>query len=159
MKRFVAQVLIAMAVGFSLPGMLAGGVAAQEAIAAPHPSHVHAGSCAELDPNPLYPLADVAPVAPEAESGAVEVGTTTIEATLDELLASPYAINAHESADNIDNYVSCGDIAGPVVDGQLLVPLWAQNDSGINGLAVLQTNDAGGTDVTVYLVYPAMDMM
>jgi hypothetical protein len=34
----------------------------------PHPAHIHAGSCATLDPNPLFPLADV--VIPAAEAGA-----------------------------------------------------------------------------------------
>jgi plastocyanin len=152
MKRFVAQVVIAMVVGFSLPGMLAGGVAAQGAIAAPHPSHVHAGSCAELDPNPLYPLTDVAPVSPDAESGAIEAGTTTIEATLDELLASPHAINIHASAEDIETYIACGDVAGTVVDGQLAIGLSEQNGSGYAGVAVLATTDAG-TEVTVYLGY------
>jgi hypothetical protein len=116
-----------------------------------HPAHIHAGTCAELDPNPTHPLNDVTQV----EDSDVATSTITVDATLDDLLASPFAINAHESAENIANYVACGDIAGPVVDGTLLVPMWEQNDSGLSGVAVLQTNDAGGTDVTVYLVYAA----
>jgi hypothetical protein len=142
---------------------LAVGAAAQEATpgdmtmmhGGDHPAHIHAGTCAELDPNPAFPLNNVAQV----EGSEVATSTIAVEATLDELLASPYAINAHESAENIDNYIACGDIAGPVVDGVLLVPLRAQNDSGISGVAVLASNDAGGTDVTVYLTYPAMGMM
>jgi len=137
----------------ALLALTAAGVAAQEAspaAAVAHPAHVHAGTCAELDPNPAYPLADVAQVA----GGAVAVSQTTIEASLDDLLASPYAINAHASAEDIATYVACGDIAGTVVDGTLLVPMRAQNDSGLTGVAVLAGNDAGGTDVTVYLVSP-----
>jgi plastocyanin len=150
MKRFVSHVVIALVAGFSMTGMLAGGLTAQEAIASPHPSHVHAGSCAELDPNPAYPLADVAPVSADAESGAIEVGTTTIEAMLDELLAGPHAINVHASNEDIATYIACGDIAGPVVDGRLAIGLYEQNGSGYSGVAVLAAAD-GGTEVTVYL--------
>jgi hypothetical protein len=139
---------------------LAAGAVAQEASPAAddaasgtslaHPAHIHVGPCAELDPNPTYPLNDVTQVA----DSEVATSTTTIDATLDELLASPFAINAHESAENIATYIACGDIVGPVVDGVLLVPMRSQNDSGISGIAVLATNDAGGVDVTVYLTYP-----
>lgn len=116
-----------------------------------HPAHIHVGTCAELDPNPTYPLNDVTQV----EDSDVSTSTILLDVTLDDLLASLFAINAHESAENITTYVACGDISGPVVDGTLLVPMWEQNDSGLSGIAVLQTNDAGGTDVTVYLVYAA----
>jgi hypothetical protein len=37
---------------------------------------------------------------------------TTVDLTIDELLGSQYAINAHESAENITEYVACGDITG-----------------------------------------------
>jgi hypothetical protein len=137
----------------ALMSLAAGAVARESTPAAvmAHPAHIHMGTCAELDPNPTHPLNDVTQV----EDSEVATSTIAIEATLDELLASPFAINAHESNENITTYAACGDIAGPVVDGQLLVPMRAQNDSGISGIAVLQANDAGGTDVTVYLVYAA----
>jgi hypothetical protein len=138
---------------FALLALTAAGVAAQDAspaATAPHPAHIHVGTCAELDPNPAYPLADVTQVG----DSAVATSTITVDVSLDDLLATPYAINAHASAEDIATYIACGDIAGPVVDGQLLVAMRAQNDSGITGVAVLQANDAGGTDVTVYLVSP-----
>ena len=54
--------------GLTLGGLLAtgamGGVLAQDAPPAgvvTHPAHVHMGSCAELDPNPKYPLTSVGP--------------------------------------------------------------------------------------------------
>jgi plastocyanin len=126
---------------------------AQDTIASAHPSHVHAGSCADLDPNPAYPLQDVAPVTADGGAGSVETGTTTLDVSLDDLLASPFAINVHESAENVSTYIACGDIAGPVVDGTLLIALGQQNDSGYSGVAVLSAAEAGsGTDVAVYLV-------
>jgi hypothetical protein len=132
---------------------LAIGAAAQQDMpmdGAAHPAHIHAGTCAELDPNPAYPLNDVTRV----EDSDVATSTISLDVTLDELLASPFAINAHASAEDIATYIACGDITGPVVDGVLLVPMRAQNDSGIGGIAVLSTNDVGGTDVTIYLSYP-----
>jgi len=132
---------------------LALGAAAQHATpmdGAGHPAHIHAGTCAELDPNPAYPLNDVTRV----EDSDVATSTISLEVTLDDLLASPFAVNAHASAGDIATYIACGDITGPVVDGVMLVPMRAQNDSGITGIAVLATNDAGGTDVTIYLTYP-----
>jgi hypothetical protein len=35
---------------------------------------------------------------------------TDVQLTIDELLDGEYAINAHESVENIANYVACGDI-------------------------------------------------
>jgi hypothetical protein len=146
--------LIALAVSMLMMSSAAlAGAAAQDATPSPmagaaHPAHIHLGTCAELDPNPAFPLMDVAQI----EDGTVETSTTTVDVSLDDLLATPYAINAHESAENISTYVACGDIAGPVVDGQLVIELHQQSDSGLAGVAVLTSNDAGGTDVTVYVV-------
>jgi plastocyanin len=151
MHRSVVRLYLTLIAGLALLGAAAGGAAAQGAAVAPHPSHIHAGTCAELDPQPTHALNDVASVAPDAPAGAVETATTTVDATLDALLASPFAINVHESAENVANYIACGDIAGPVVNGVLLIALHQQNDSGYSGIAVLATNAAGTTDVTVYL--------
>jgi plastocyanin len=155
MSRSALRLLLTLVAGLALlavPGIAA---TAQDAAVAPHPSHIHEGTCAELNPQPAYPLTDVAAVAPDAPAGAVEVGHTTVEVSLDDLLAAPYAINVHESAENAANYIACGDVAGPVVDGLLLIPLREQNESGYNGIAALGANAAGGTDVSVYLAPPA----
>jgi plastocyanin len=148
MRRSVLRLVLAGMLLTLIP--VVGGAAAQEPVATAHPSHVHAGTCAALDPNPAYPLADVAPVSPDAAADAVETGTTTIEPTLDDLLATPYAINVHASAGDIATYIACGDIAGPVVDDQLIIPLRQQNESGYSGVAVLTATDAG-TAIAVYL--------
>jgi plastocyanin len=140
-----------MAFGLSLLAATGSGVTAQGATDAPHPSHIHIGTCADLDPNPEYPLADVAPVSADAAPRSIEAGVISLEVTLDELLASPFALNVHESAENIANYIACGDVVGPVVDGTLVIGLTEQNDSGYSGVAVFTTSEAGGTDVAVYL--------
>ena len=66
----------------------------------PMPAHIHEGTCADLDPTPKYPLNDV----------AVGSSNTVIEAGLDELTATPHAINIHKSAAEAAVYVACADI-------------------------------------------------
>jgi hypothetical protein len=68
--------------------------------AEPMPAHVHEGTCDDLDPTPKYPLNDVA-------TGA---SNTVIEVGLDELLATPHAVNIHKSAAEADVYVACAEI-------------------------------------------------
>lgn len=64
------------------------------------PAHIHKGSCADLDPDPAFPLEDVV-------DGQSE---TTVDVDVTELTASEYAVNVHESAENIDTYVACADV-------------------------------------------------
>ena len=64
------------------------------------PAHVHKGTCAKLDPKPAYPLKNV----------VLGKSNTVIDASFDELTATPMAINVHESAKNLGRYVACGDI-------------------------------------------------
>jgi plastocyanin len=66
-----------------------------------HPAHIHNGTCTDLDPNPAYPLQTV------DENGE---STTTVDISLADLQASPFAINIHKSADEIGVYVACGEI-------------------------------------------------
>ncbi|HEY7030602.1 MAG TPA: hypothetical protein VH482_04695 [Thermomicrobiales bacterium] len=66
-----------------------------------HPAHIHQGTCDDLDPNPQYPLANI-----DANGDS----TTDVEVSLDDLLASPHAVNLHQSADNIGTYIACGNI-------------------------------------------------
>ena len=66
----------------------------------PHPAHIHQGSCADLDPNPAFPLEDVV----DGRS------RTTVEVAVADLSADEYAINVHESPENAANYVACGDV-------------------------------------------------
>ncbi len=154
MSRTVWRLLLTITAGFAMTGVVMT-VSAQDTAPPAHPAHIHEGTCEELDPNPAYPLTDIASVAPDAPAGAVEVSETTVDVTIDDLLASPHAINAHESAENAAAYIACGNIEGAVVGGQLIIGLGEQNDSGYAGVAVLSEFDDGyggtGTDVTVYL--------
>ena len=63
------------------------------------PTHIHKGTCSNLDPKPAYPLAPLS-------GGKSE---TVVNASLDEL-EKGYAINGHKSAQDLKTYVFCGEI-------------------------------------------------
>jgi hypothetical protein len=145
-----------------------------------YPAHIHEGTCAELGAV-VYPLesvtplgVDAAPVAtaemqdasPEAmavdgtpvgsesvgEGQVVAESTTIVEASLDDIMGAEHAVNVHESAENIDVFIACGDITGEMTDESLLIELQELNDSGYSGEAVLTDNGDGTTTVTVTLM-------
>jgi hypothetical protein len=67
----------------------------------PQPTHIHVGTCANINKAPEYPLANTV-------DGA---GVATVKGiTLADLMKSPYAINVHKSGTDLATYVSCGDI-------------------------------------------------
>jgi hypothetical protein len=139
-----------------------------------HPAHIHDGTCATLG-SVKWPLNDVSaaglmtgtpaagtPVAtpsisvgasPTAGLGPVVAGSTTIvEVALADLQKAPFAVNVHESMDNIANYIACGDITGEFTDGSLTISLNELNSSGFSGTATLNDNGDGTTTVTIQLM-------
>ena len=155
--RSVAGILAAVLLGLAAPVLSMGAwVAAQDDGDPPHPVHIHTGTCADLG-EIVAPLNDVAPPTGGESGGAalaspVELSETEVELGLADILAAPHAINAHESAENIGEYVACGEVGGRVVDGVLLLGLRETNGSDLSGVAVLEADDDDETDVTVYLV-------
>ncbi|MGH3029824.1 MAG: CHRD domain-containing protein [Gaiellaceae bacterium] len=67
----------------------------------PQPVHIHEGTCAELNPQPAFPLENL-------EDGTSE---TTVDISVEELQSGEYAINAHASEEDVETYVACGDIS------------------------------------------------
>ncbi len=69
---------------------------------ASEPAHIHAGTCAKLNPVPWKPLSNV----------VGGVSTTTVPGVTTAQLTgkTKYAINVHKSAAQIKVYVSCGGI-------------------------------------------------
>jgi len=121
---------------------------------APHPAHIHAGTCDNLG-DIVAPLTDVTELTAGEVFGApsavlVKESETEVALPLGDILSAPHAINIHESAEAIQNYIACGDIGGRVVDGDLVIGLRELNDSGHHGVAVLVGGDEG-TGVTLYL--------
>jgi hypothetical protein len=76
-------------------------IALKGAPATAQPAHIHTGTCAKLG-GVKYPLTNVV-------AGASK--TTVKGVTIADLMASPMAINVHESAADIQKYVACGNIA------------------------------------------------
>jgi plastocyanin len=136
--------------------------AAQEADA-PHPAHIHSGTCAELG-DVVAPLMDVAfsstDVAKSGPDSAIPVkfSETVVDMPLQEIIDGGHAINVHKNADEIDAYIACGDIGGAVTTdengrSELRIGLGALNGSGHTGVAWLGA-DGDSTQVTVMLIEP-----
>ena len=64
------------------------------------PAHIHPGSCAELVPQPKYPLQNVV-------DGS---STTVVPASLAELMAGDLAVNLHRSNDDLGTYTACAEL-------------------------------------------------
>ncbi len=64
------------------------------------PAHIHMGTCDKLDKAPKWKL--------EAVKDGKSV--TTVPVSLETILKDRTAINVHKSADEIQVYVSCGNI-------------------------------------------------
>jgi len=148
---------------------ITGGVLAQDETPTPntivtHPAHIHVGSCSNLDPNPMAPFNDVGPQMkddklPTSEdmkgsltAAPVEYSQTEdVEASFDDILAEAHALNVHESAQNAENYIACGDIGGAVIDDTVTIGLQEQNGSGYTGVAIIEKDGDDHVKVTVYL--------
>jgi predicted lipoprotein with Yx(FWY)xxD motif len=91
------------------------------------------------------------PAAGASDAIPVETSVTKVQTDLASLLAKPYAINVHESAANIGNYIACGNIGGSVRGSDLAIGLAELNNSGYSGVALLHDNGDGTTTVTVLL--------
>ena len=64
------------------------------------PAHIHLGQCDRLDPAPKWKLEAVK----DGQS------TTVVPVPLDRILQDKVAINVHKSAEEVQVYVSCGNI-------------------------------------------------
>ena len=137
-----------------------------------HPAHIHDGSCAQLG-EVVAPLSDIGsmalnngtPAAVESapvgstEAIAVLSSITTVPMALADIVAAPHAVNVHESAESIGNYIACGDIGGTMLGTtDLLIGIAELNDSGVSGVASLHDNGDGSTTVYVYLTAATADM-
>jgi len=137
-----------------------------------HPAHIHVGTCDELDPNPAQPLNNIQPNLNEDDdpddddnpnepqgvltAQRVLYSDTDVEMSLEDLLATSYSINLHESEENIQNYIACGEIGGVTVDDKLSIALRPVNESGYSGIAILEA-DGDNTNVKVYLAEPVTE--
>lgn len=164
--------MIALIAGFAA-GSVAAAQEATPSADAPEarPAHIHSGTCEELG-DVVHPLNDISGESldstPEATPESEEEGlpgdvlgfsTTSVEASLDDLLAEEHAVNVHESAENIDVYIACGNIEGePDEDGVLYVDLQQLNGSGVIGQVIISDLGDGEIEVAVTLTDAEAEM-
>ena len=132
-----------------------------------HPSHIHAGTCDDLDPNPAAPLNYVEPRLNDSDDAdanqpegvltaprVLYADSEDVDLSWDDMLATSHAVNVHLSDEEISTYIACGDIGGVVVEDELMIALEPQNDSGYHGIAILSQDEDGNVDVEIYLAEP-----
>ncbi len=160
-SRRVGAVIALAALTLLAPASFAQTPQADEA---PHPVHIHSGTCAELG-DVVVPLADVAAPAEEKLEGPataheVKVSQTIVDMPLQEIIDGGHAVNAHLSAEEIDVYIACGDVGGEVITDpsgrtELFFGLNEANDSGHTGVVRMGVgDDPNTTEVAVMLIEP-----
>ncbi len=121
----------------------------------PHPSHIHAGDCS-MPGDVVVGLSDVGVVGNDAQGAAshthVDIGLSTVDLALADILAADHSIMVHQSADDLGTILACGSIGGHDVDGRFLVGISPWEDSGYAGIAWLTDNGDGTTDIEVTLL-------
>jgi len=180
-KRFIAGMALMTTVLVGTGGAMSV-VAAQDSATPPatdqpsagidtHPAHIHMGTCDTLG-DVVFPLTDVTLGDPAAtleatptlamastpDPGSTLQSTTTVEAALDDIISGGHAINVHESAEQIEVYIACGDVTGEATNGMLTVELQELNESGVSGQAMLTDNGDGTTTVEIHLMPSGTNM-
>jgi hypothetical protein len=153
---------------------MAGG---DEQAAGAYPNHLHLGTCAELDPAPAVPLADlqfpdwvaslsgdaaadIEVVMPEPDDFGnapipAAVATTEVPVALADIIAGKHALNVH-NPENPEEYVACGNVGGvPDERGDLFIGLGEHEGSGYSGAAWFHDNGGSSTTVVVFLTQPS----
>jgi hypothetical protein len=130
-----------------------------------YPVAIHEGTCDNPSAEPAYQLDDAISMGADQEEPKVlgsEVERTILDTSgdldisLDDLGGSDYVVAAHASPDQFGTLAACGQIAGIVEDGKLVVALTAVGESGLSGVAILEEN-GDKTTATVYLIPPSND--
>lgn len=125
------------------------------------PAGIYAGTCDGSASSDAAAVLDPVTAPGGAEVGAdfpgpVETSVTTIDLSLDELVASDYAIAVFDE-DAPDIALACGEIGGIRGDDRtMVIGLPALGDSLYSGVAVITTTDAGTSDIAIY-VAPDLD--
>ncbi len=139
----------------------------------PRPGHIHAGTCADGGlGDVVFPLnnATVDNLPEDATSSDLDFEgsedatpvyvseTVLADVSLDDILAAPHAINFHLSTDELDTYITCGEIGGYERDGVFFVgltPVEGSTGPQFAGSAILTENDDNSVTVLVTFVQVA----
>lgn len=107
-----------------------------EMVTGDHPTHIHTGTCEDFDPDPTFPLNTVV-LDPVDNEGVSETRVDAV--SLDELLRGDWVILIHKSAEELTNYLVCGEIKAGGEDGQD-----TGQQKGVGGVG--STGGSGGHD-------------
>jgi LPXTG-motif cell wall-anchored protein len=101
-----------------------------------HPAHIHSGNCGPTLGAVVYPLTNV-------QNGT---STTEVAASLAEVQTGGFAINLHESPENIPTYVACGNIlaAAQARGGAAQVPRGLPRTGDLGSMAPLAAAAGAG---------------
>jgi copper chaperone CopZ len=150
--------MLAALAATTLPVVAQEGTPGEEALVAHHPAHLHQGTCGQMDQQPAYTLNELAMSLSSMEQAPaipVMASVTTVEASLTDLLAHPYALDVHEAREIAladQGPLACGDLGGQVLGDTLAFGLREQQGSGLSGVAVVKA--AGNqTMITLYLAH------
>ncbi len=137
-----------------------------------YPVAIHQGTCEEPVAEPAWLFDNaVQPGTRDDDNGDADnvVGTTTttavvsetsmtIDFQLEDLANDGHVVAVHASSDEFGTILACGQIAGLVDDGRLIVPLTPVDDGTVVGIAVIDEDESGffdlsddQTQVTVYV--------
>lgn len=166
-----ARSILAFAAAIALlAASIAAGTAVQSAIAqdessAGHPSHLHKGTCDQ--PGEItIPLGNIgneyinfwdsaATVESVGNASAVTVisASTPIDAPLSAFINSEHMLMVHESEENLQYFIACGNVGGNLVNGtDLQFGIEPLNNSGVSGIAWLIDDGDGSSTLHVFLV-------
>ncbi len=129
----------------------------------PRPAYIYSGSCGDLG-EVQWPLNSL--VSPDGTRGGTGDGdrteyafTANVPISISTMLGGEFAINIHESGDNFEQSISCGNVTG-VADsvGTLVVGLREVDGNGISGIVVLSPSpgDASMTYASIFITGEAL---
>lgn len=124
----------------------------------PRPIYLYSGSCDDLG-EIQWPLNNL--TSPDGEDGGSEDAdrteysfTANVPIAIGSMLSGDFAVNIHESGENIANSIACGNIGG-VADsvGTLVIGVREEGGSDVTGIAVLapSPSDSAMTLVSVFI--------
>ena len=129
-----------------------------------YPVAIHQGTCPQPEAEPVGDPIDAQVFGSTAEEPQ-QVGSSqlppalsaqlSLDITLDDATSVPHVIAVHQSPEQFGTVIACGDIAGTVAEGVLVVPIRPINQGTVAGTATIQEEDES-LNVTVFLVPEVM---
>lgn len=129
---------------------------------APHPVAIHQGTCESTTPQAETVLQNTSVAGAGAENGQIVgqnpgvpalASVSAVDVPLTDLGETPRVIAVHQGPE-LGTVVACGNIAGTLVDGQMVIALQPVQNSGISGVSLLNEVD-DQTNIVTYVVDPS----